>query len=165
MPTVRRARIKSSEFYKLRGKVDTVMPLVEKVFADLIKGITVPLTPEEMNPPKQKTDTDGPTTIKITGASHPEAVEAFNEDYLNRRWGDGLPLVPPTPERVRWMLNGTKRQPNEVIGKINPKHGIVTVEKIAINAVMAGAKPEYLPVIIAGIEIIADEVKRAYAGS
>lgn len=66
-------------------------------------------------------------------------------------------MVPPTLDRVRKMMSGTTRSPGEVLGKINPKHGIVTIEKIAINAVMAGAKPEYLPVIIAGIETIADE--------
>jgi hypothetical protein len=77
--------------------------------------------------------------------------------FLDSRWGDGLPLVPPTPERVKWMLSGTGRNPYEVIGKVNPKQGITTIEKIAINAVMAGARPEYLPVIIAAMEALTDE--------
>jgi hypothetical protein len=55
------------------------------------------------------------------------------------------------------MMSGTKRSPAEVLGKINPKQGIATVEKIAINAVMAGARPEYLPVIISAVEALADE--------
>jgi hypothetical protein len=55
------------------------------------------------------------------------------------------------------MLSGTKRNPQEILGRLNPKQGVVTIEKIAINAVMAGAKPEYLPVIIAAIEAMTDD--------
>jgi hypothetical protein len=100
---------------------------------------------------------DGPPEITITGESFPIAIEEFNQQFLEKRWGDGLPLVPPTPERVGWMLSGTVRSPHEVIGKVNPKQGAATIEKIAINAVMAGAKPEYLPVIIAAMEALTDE--------
>src|SRR4030042_7186587 len=77
--------------------------------------------------------------------------------YLDSRWGDGLPLIPPTPDAVKWMLSGTSRNPYEVLGTINPKPGIATIEKIAVNAVMAGAKPQYLPVIIAVMECLTDE--------
>ena len=71
--------------------------------------------------------------------------------------GDGLPLVPPTAERVKWMLSGTNRSPDEVLGKCPLKLGTVTIEKIAVNAVMAGAKPEYLPVIIGAMESFVGE--------
>ena len=67
---------------------------------------------------------------------------------------DGLPVVPPTPERVLHMLTGTRRDPQEVVAVVPPNLAPVTVEKIAINAVMAGCKPEYLPVVIAAIEAI-----------
>ena len=72
-------------------------------------------------------------------------------------WTDGLPVVPPTPERVEHMLTGTKRPADEIIALIPPKWGRATVEKIAINAVMAGCKPEYMPVIIAAIEAMTTE--------
>lgn len=67
---------------------------------------------------------------------------------------DGLPVVPPTPERVLRMLSGTRRHPQEVVAVVPPNMGEATVEKIAINAVMAGCKPEYLPVVIAAVEAI-----------
>ncbi|MGH8013035.1 MAG: TlpA family protein disulfide reductase [Candidatus Binataceae bacterium] len=67
---------------------------------------------------------------------------------------DGLPVIPPTPERVIRMLNGTRRDPREVVGTCAPNYAPVPIEKIAINAVMAGCKPEYLPVVIAAVEII-----------
>jgi len=60
-------------------------------------------------------------------------------------------------ERVKWILTGTNRSPAEEIGLMPPRYGMATVEKIAINAVMAGARPEYLPVIIAAIECMADK--------
>lgn len=68
---------------------------------------------------------------------------------------DGLPLVPPTQRRVERMLSGTNRAPGEVIGRIPPNYADATVEKIAVNAVASGAKPEYLPVIIAAVEAAA----------
>ena len=157
MPGVRHCTISSADFYKLRGNVETVRPLVEGVFDDIIDALTTPLTPEEAKPPKVEGDEDGPHEITVTAESYPDAAEEFNEIYLNNRWGDGLPLLPPTPERVKWMLSGTSRSPQEVIGKINPKQGVATIEKIAINAVMAGAKPEYMPVIIAVMETLADD--------
>ena len=72
-------------------------------------------------------------------------------------WTDGLPVVPPTPERVERMLTGTSRPADEVIAPIPPKWGRATVEKVAINAVMSGCKPEYMPVIIAAIEAMTTE--------
>ncbi len=65
---------------------------------------------------------------------------------------DGLPVVPPTPERVIRMLGGTQRDPQEVIALMPPNMGPVTIEKLAINAVMAGCKPEYMPVLIAAVQ-------------
>jgi hypothetical protein len=67
---------------------------------------------------------------------------------------DGLPVVPPTPERVLRMLGGTKRDPQEVVATVPPNLAPLTVEKVAINAVMAGCKPEYLPVVLAALEAV-----------
>ena len=83
--------------------------------------------------------------------------EDEQEAMYERGWSDGLPLVPPTEERVLRMLDGTARDPQEVIGLIPPALQPATVEKIAVNAVMAGCKPEYLPVVLAAVEAVLDE--------
>jgi hypothetical protein len=70
---------------------------------------------------------------------------------------DGLPVIPPTPERVVRMLTGTKRDPQEVVATVPPNLAPLTVEKVAINAVMAGCKPEYLPVVLAAVEAVTTE--------
>ena len=89
--------------------------------------------------------------------------EAVQELYLERGWTDGLPIVPPTIERVEAMLASTPRDPQEIIGEIPPNWGSATVEKLAINAVMAGCKPKYLPVVIAAVEAMCDPLFNLYA--
>ncbi len=75
------------------------------------------------------------------------------EACFDRGWSDGLPVVPPTPERVLRMLRqGTTRRPDEVLGLMPPDLAPCTVEKVAVNAVMAGCKPEYLNVVLAAVE-------------
>ena len=83
--------------------------------------------------------------------------EDEHEAMLARGWSDGLPLVPPTEERVLRMLDGTARDPQEVVGLVPPALAAATVEKIAVNAVMAGCKPEYLPVVLAAVEAVLEE--------
>jgi hypothetical protein len=82
--------------------------------------------------------------------------EGAVEFYFERGWTDGLPVIPPTPQRVERMLTGTRRDPAELIGLIPPNYGKATLEKIAINAVMAGCRPEYLPVVIAAVEAMTE---------
>ena len=79
-------------------------------------------------------------------------LEDEMEACFDRAWSDGLPVTPPTPVRVVRMLQGTKRAPDEVIGKVPPNLAECSIEKVAINAVMAGCKPEYLPVVLAAVE-------------
>jgi hypothetical protein len=80
------------------------------------------------------------------------ALEDEHEAIFTRGWTDGLPVVPPTRERVMRMLEGTSRKPDEVVAVVAPDLVECTVEKVAINAVMAGCKPEYLPVVLAAVE-------------
>jgi hypothetical protein len=94
------------------------------------------------------------TSVKIKAE---DSIDAVNNLFIERGWTDGLPIIPPTEERVRWMLSGSKIAAQEVIAVLPPKMGFATVEKIAVNAVMAGCLPEYMPVIIAAIEAVADE--------
>lgn len=74
------------------------------------------------------------------------------ETCYERGWTDGLPVVPPTEERVLEMLDGTVRSPRDVIGLIPPNLAACTVEKVAINAVMAGCRSEYMPVVLTAVE-------------
>ena len=96
------------------------------------------------------------TTLTSTRYEVSDDLEALQAYLESRGWGDGLPVVPPTPERVEAMVTASGRAPDEVIAEVDPRRGIATVEKIAINAVMAGCKPEYLPVLIAAVEAVAD---------
>jgi len=86
----------------------------------------------------------------------PDDSDAINRLYRDRKWGDGLPIVPPTVERVKQMLAQTRRAPGDVVARVAPGFGAATVERIAINAVMAGCDPEYLPAVIAAIEAADD---------
>ena len=81
-------------------------------------------------------------------------VEDAIEAGFARGWSDGLPVVPPTPERVLRMLEGTRRAPGDVVAVVPPDYAECTVEKVAINAVMAGCRPEYLPVVLAAVEAV-----------
>ncbi len=83
-------------------------------------------------------------------------VMSFTAFAMAQGWGDGLPLIPPTEARVRAFLAGSHRFPDEVICTLPPLNAECTVEKITINAVMAGAQPESLPLIIAALEAMAD---------
>lgn len=74
------------------------------------------------------------------------------EACFDRDWTDGLPVVPPTDARILRMLQGTRRRPEAVIGRVPPDLLPITVEKVAINAVMAGCRPEYMPVLLAALE-------------
>jgi len=78
------------------------------------------------------------------------------EIWFDKGVTDGLPVIPPTRERVARMLAGAARDPAELVGEVAPNYGRATVEKIAINAVMAGCRPEYLPVVLAAVEAACD---------
>ena len=86
-----------------------------------------------------------------------EATEDLIEACYENGWTDGLPVVPPTPERVARMLSGTDLNPEELIAAVPPKWGRATIEKVAINAVMAGCKPTYLPLILTAVKAMTDE--------
>ncbi len=79
-------------------------------------------------------------------------LEDEHEALFERGWTDGLPVVPPTEARVLRMLAGTTRAPGEVVALVPPDLAPATVEKVAVNAVMAGCKPEHLPVVLAALE-------------
>ena len=97
-----------------------------------------------------------PPKATVEGKDYEEAVANMNLLFLSNLWGDGLPILPPTEERVNWLLTGTDLPRDTVIGKILPKNAMASVETIAINAAMAGARPEYMPVIVAIVKAMLD---------
>lgn len=92
----------------------------------------------------------GATTLQSRPVEFATLEDEFEAMY-ERGWSDGLPIVPPTEERVARMLEGTSRAPDEVVAVVPPVLAECTVEKVAVNAVMAGCKPEYLPVVLAAV--------------
>jgi hypothetical protein len=115
---------------------------IDEAWNDIVAAITKPLTAEEKSPKAGNIET--PIRIMFKGT-----LEEVNRFFYRRGWTDGLPIIPPTEEAVAEMLTGTDLPSDFMLGKLQSRLGKTTIEKIAINAVMAGALPTYLPVLIA----------------
>src|SRR6185437_8280278 len=150
MPRARQAFVRAPMFNQppavLRGYIegdDAVHggPFMERVFGLL----TRPLADEDLR--GSGWDRSTPRLLE------PDTEENLHEFFRENWWTDFLPIVLPTEERVEAMLAGTSHAPDEVVGRLRPtafrEFCEFTVEKVAVNAVMAGARPEYLPVILA----------------
>ncbi len=87
---------------------------------------------------------------------------AINALYMEKGWGDGLPLIPPTEARVGAMLEYCDRPWDEPVAKIAPRYGEATPLRLAANAVMAGCKPEYFPLIVLAVEAMCDDAFNLY---
>jgi len=150
MPTTRQAFVpqpvvgQSPEV--LRGYIESDDPVNGRPFMqEILEGLTGPLGAE---------DSKGVSFDRsIPRLLEPDSEENLQAFFIENRWTDFLPIVLPTEERVEAMLKGTSRRPDEIVGKLRPtsyrEFWQFDVEKVAVNAVMAGAKPEYLPVILA----------------
>jgi hypothetical protein len=99
--------------------------------------------------------TDSPRELEVD-----DAPEALLEAFVERGWCDGLPIVPPTSERVRAMLGAA--DPTRSLGPMPPLWREATLEALAVNAVMAGCRPEYLPVVVAAVEAMLDPAFNLY---
>jgi hypothetical protein len=77
--------------------------------------------------------------------------------FLEKEWSDGFPVVAPTEARLKWMLAGTRRDPDEVVGDIPPAGVTATVRDVALHALMAGCKPDYLPVVLGAVQLMLRE--------
>jgi hypothetical protein len=154
MPTIRVVSLPAIAYFKAKASQELMDIVASEAFGDTIRALIEPLTEAEKNPEPFHHDY---SPKKFTGSSYAEANEDFQAYCSDNFMNDGLPVVPPTREAVKEMLTGTSFPPEKEIGIMYPRKGIATVEKIAINAVMAGAKPEYLPVIITMVECITDE--------
>lgn len=90
-----------------------------------------------------------PSTIQV-------AADALDDEFDERGWSDGLPIVAPTMTRVDAMLAATDRHREDQLGTMPPRQGIASIEILAVNAVMAGCRPAYFPVVLAAVEAILD---------
>ena len=86
------------------------------------------------------------------------SFEEVNEYFVEREWSDGLPIVPPTLEKIEKFLSFTPRKPTESLGIVLPASRAVTIWSVAVNGVMAGCKPEYMPILVALAEAMADPI-------
>src|SRR5688572_8642782 len=84
-------------------------------------------------------------------------LEAAIELCFEKKWTDGLPVVPPTRGAIERILAYLKRDPQDVVGIVPPRNGVATIEKIAINCAMAGCRPEYVPIVLAAVEAMLEE--------
>ena len=152
MPTTRQAFVpqpvvgRSSD--ELRAYVDGEDPVNGGPFMQhVIEGLTNPLHDEDLN--GVSFDRSAPRLLD------PDTEDNLRQRFIEENWTDFLPIVLPTEERVEAMLKGTSRAPDEIVGRMRPTNfrelWEFTVEKVAVNAVMAGARPEYLPVILAAM--------------
>src|SRR5438046_1095767 len=99
-------------------------------------------------------------TTSLSLQSHAYELDdafAVNEQYQQNGWTDGLPIIPPTEDRVWEFLNAAQLAPADVIGVETVRQRPITAEKVAINAVMAGCLPSYMPVIVAILSAMSEE--------
>jgi hypothetical protein len=121
---------------------------IGKKFEHFIAGLT------SWRPRADATGISEPPKLRIEANGFEAAFDQMNRQFLTNMWSDGLPLVPPTAERVDRIMKGTDLPRDHAIGKVMPRGGIATVETIAVSLAMAGGRPEYMPVLIAAMEAI-----------
>jgi hypothetical protein len=125
---------------------------IEGALNDIIAALTKPLTPDEKSP---QVKTEPQPKIAFKGS-----YQDVNHFYYRKGWTDGLPIAPPSEAAVAEMMTGTDLPANHMVAKLIPRGGKATIEKIAVNAVMAGALPTHMPVILAAVEALADKNTR-----
>jgi hypothetical protein len=132
-----------------------IFDLIDPILTDIVDGLIkqkASLQPSH----RPATIAGGAESETFTARDSLGAWTKFNEEFLDRGWGDGFPLFAPTPEAVQRMLTGTQLDPHHVVTHMEPGFGMATVEKLAISAVMAGCEPEALPVLIAAVKAMSD---------
>lgn len=106
--------------------------------------------------PATKKTAIAPPTVTVEGRNYQDAVTNMNLLFMRNYWGDGLPILPATEERVRWILKGTDLSPDTIVGKVMPRGGMATIKMIAVSLAMAGGRPEYMPVLMGAVEAVLD---------
>ena len=132
---------------------DFIRNMVDGQIDPIIQGLTT--YPTDRGPVSIHGNGSSTDVFTVEMDASPDGLDAVNRFLAERDWSDGIPVVPPTPELVERMLAGTSRSPQDVLMVMEPGFGVATVEKIAINAVMAGCRPEQFPVLLAAIDCLA----------
>jgi hypothetical protein len=132
-----------------------------KTFDEKVVGTVVPQVIDALTGRLDGDRTDSNTDGRTVEPSRTEVVyagdlDAIQEKFLAEQWSDGLPVIPPTVERVEAMLRFSTRDPDEVIGILYPERREATVWNVAVNGVMAGCRPEYFPLLLAIVECLSD---------
>jgi hypothetical protein len=122
---------------------ESIRTMVDWSIDQVIQGLTTSQEAQRQIITGFTTVTDQLLTFE--GTDLLEAAEAMNRQFLEWKWSDGFPLVPPTPDRVERMLKGTTKAPQDVIAKLEPGFGVATVEKLAANAVMCSTGTSPMP--------------------
>ena len=136
-------------------QADFVRKMVDEQIDAIIRGLTaLPASAGTTRDAQGGSKTTEIFTVEMDET--PAGLDAVNRFLAERDWSDGIPVIPPTPAAVEQMLKGTKRKPQDVLMVMEPGFGLATVEKIAINAVMAGCRPEQFPVLLAAIDCLAE---------
>jgi hypothetical protein len=95
-----------------------------------------------------------PGVARASRLDLPGSISDINDYFDQQGWTDGLPIIPPTEDLVQAMLDASPVPAEQVLGRLPPRNGTVTVEKVAINAVMAGCRPAYFPVVLAAVKAV-----------
>ena len=130
---------------------DEVRQLAEQCIGEIVRLVCEAGPRDSSVVPNRSSLTERAALIKVPGD-----LDGLYSLFRERHWGDGLPVVPPTTERVERMLCHSHRAATEVVATVAPGFGAATIERIAANAVLAGCDPEYLPVLIAAVEAVAE---------
>jgi hypothetical protein len=128
---------------------DLCVSQTEDAIDELIECLTLDIS-------TSSSSTDSDTTLRYEGDDLYDAVLKMNEAFTREDWSDALPIYPPTPSAVSSLIKGTSLNADDMVCDMPPGFGLATVEKIAINAAMAGAKPEHMPIIIAGVKCLSE---------
>lgn len=154
MPAVRRVALAIPPECSVPEQIEAGLSpaVMDRIVAALMQPLT---TEEQARAEKRET---APPRVAFKGT-----LDAVNRFFYGVGWADGLPIIPPTEEAVAEMLTGTDLPPHHVVTRLIPMMGKATVEKIAVNAVMAGALPTHMPVLLAAVEALMDP--RGYFGT
>ena len=130
----------------VQGREVLKQNILEATLEQVIANLTRVAAPESAGKGEP-----GARDIVFTGG-----FDAVNAHFYEREWSDGLPIVPPTLEKIESFLRRTDRQPDESLGTLLPEQRQATIWSVAVNAVMAGCRPEYMPLLVAMVEALAD---------
>jgi hypothetical protein len=121
----------------------------------VVDGLTSEPARAAAEPPFETVDSEAHRAVVFRGS-----LDQIQEHFIEQGWSDGLPVIPPTPRRVEAFLRQGDRRPTEVLGVLAPEHREATVASVAANGVMAGCRPEYMPILLAIVECLSDPAFR-----